>query len=259
LLNLLILLLLCNIRYTDRNRILTVVAVFDGVAKDPKIERKFMDIDEGKTKHFHGLLSHTHLLKENKDHSKKLHTVFHKSKLGIAASRRIGVDFINLLVKEHVAHGLKDEAEDIILLLLRSDATLADKNWLEPVTAALIMPPPTSPEEEKGPTKNAANAVSLATDHIDTKGKVLKSEEGSIVSFGLDLQFEWKRLDEGNLDVVDSYPTPAVLGPATALRLNVFNNLPARDSELKSQFGADMELSLNLWLCGDGIDVIPAA
>jgi hypothetical protein len=158
-----------------------------------------------------------------------------------------------------VAHGLKDEAEDIILLLLRSDATLADKNWLEPVTAALIMPPPTSPEEEKGPTKNAANAVSLATDHIDTKGKVLKSEEGSIVSFGLDLQFEWKRLDEGNLDVVDSYPTPAVLGPATALRLNVFNNLPARDSELKSQFGADMELSLNLWLCGDGIDVIPAA
>jgi hypothetical protein len=251
--------LLCNIRYTDRNRILTVVAVFDGVAKDPKIERKFMDIDEGKTKHFHGLLSHTHLLKENKDHSKKLHTVFHKSKLGIAASRRIGVDFINLLVKEHVAHGLKDEAEDIILLLLRSDATLADKNWLEPVTAALIMPPPTSPEEEKGPTKNAANAVSLATDHIDTKGKVLKSEEGSIVSFGLDLQFEWKRLDEGNLDVVDSYPTPAVLGPATALRLNVFNNLPARDSELKSQFGADMELSLNLWLCGDGIDVIPAA
>ncbi len=258
-LNLLIFLLLCNIRYADRNRILTVVAVFDGVAKDPKIERKFMDIDEGKTKHFHGLLSHTHLLKENKDHSKKLHTVFHKSKLGIAASRRIGVDFINLLVKEHVAHGLKDEAEDIILLLLRSDATLADKNWLEPVTAALIMPPPTSPEEEKGPTKNAANAVSLATDHIDTKGKVLKSEEGSIVSFGLDLQFEWKRLDEGNLDVVDSYPTPAVLGPATALRLNVFNNLPARDSELKSQFGADMELSLNLWLCGDGIDVIPAA
>ena len=229
------------------------------MAKDPKIERTFTDIDEGKTKHFHGLLSHTHLLKEDKDHSKKLHTVFQKSKLGIAASRRIGVDFINLLVKEHMAHGLKDEAEDIILLFLRSDAALADKNWLEPITAALIMPPPLSLEEAEVPTKKAANAVSLATDHIDTNGKVLKSKHGSIVSFGLDLQFEWKSLHEGNIDYMDSYPTPAALGPATALRLNVFNNLPARDSELKSQFGADMELSLNMWLCGDGIDVIPAA
>ncbi len=142
---------------------------------------------------------------------------------------------------------------------MRSVATLSDKNWLEPVTAALIRPPLISQEEDNAPTKKAANAVSLATDHIDTNGKVLKSEEGSIVSFGLDLQFEWKRLHEGSLDLMDSYPTPAALGPATALRLNVFNNLPARDSELKSQFGADMELSLNLWLCGDGIDVIPAA
>jgi hypothetical protein len=229
----------------------------DGVAKNQKIERTFLDIDEGKTKHFHGLLSHTHLLKEDKDHSKKLHTVFHKSPLGIAESRRVGVDFVNLLVKEHVAHGLKDEAEDIILLFLRSDATLIDKNWLEPVTASLIMPPPLS--EEETPAKKVANAVSLAVDHIDTNGKVLKSKDGSIVSFGSDLQFEWKTYSESNLDFIESYPTPAVLGPATALRLDVFNSLPARDSELRSQFSADMELSLNMWLCGDGIDVIPAA
>lgn len=218
-----------------------------------------MDIDEGKTKHFHGLLSHAHLLKEDKDHSKKLHTVFQKSKLGVAASRRVGVDFVNLLVKEHLAHGLKDEAEDIILLFLRSDTTLADKTWLEPITAALVMPPPLSKEDAEVPSKKVANAVSLAVDHIDSSGKVLKSKDGSIVSFGYDLQFEWKGTNEDIIDLLDSYPTPAVLGPATALRLDVFNNLPARDSELHSQFGADMELSLNLWLCGDGIDVIQAA
>jgi len=242
---------------TDRNRILTVVAVLDGVAKDSTIEGRFQDIDEGRTKHSHGLLSHVYILKPDKDHGKKLHLVFQNLPLGIGASRRIGVDFVNLLVKEHIDHGLKDKSEDIILLMLRSDTTLVDKNWINPVTAALISPPPSS--EEETPQKKAANAVSLAVDFIDAEGNVIKSKEGSVVSFGLDAQFEWKTYSDGNIEFLDSYPTPAVLGSATAMRLDVFNNLPARDNGLRSQFSADMELSLNLWLCGDGVDVLPAA
>jgi hypothetical protein len=244
-------------RFTDRNRILSVVAVLDGVAKDLEIEKQFLEIDEGKTQHVHGLLSHAHILKQDTDHGKKVYAIYQKTPVGMGVSRRNGVDFVKLLVKEHMEHGLKDEAEDILLLFLRSDATLVDKDWLDPVTAALIAPPPSS--EDEAPQKKVANAVSFAVDDIDAKGHVVKSKEGSIVGFGLDLQFEWKTYSEQNLDFIDSYPTPAVLGSATAMRLDVFNNLPSRDSELRSQCSADMELSLNMWLCADGVDVIPAA
>jgi hypothetical protein len=43
----------------------------DGVAKDLEIEKQFLEIDEGKTQHVHGLLSHAHILKQDADHGKK--------------------------------------------------------------------------------------------------------------------------------------------------------------------------------------------
>ena len=245
---------------TDRNRILTVVSVLDGVSKQLDIERRFLDIDEGKTEHFHGPLSHAHTSEHDNiptdhDHGKKLHLVFQDQYQGVAESRRVGVEFVQLLNKQYVESGLKDEEEDIILLFLRSDATLEDNQWLGPITAALIVPPSDGEKQQK----NVANAVSLAMDYSDAGGKVVRSVAGSIVGFRQDLQFEWRKTSEKNADVLDSYPTPVVLGAATAMRLDVFASLPARDSALQSQFAADMELSLNMWLCADGIDVIPAA
>jgi hypothetical protein len=165
--------------------------------------------------------------------------------------------------------GLKEKEEDIILLLLRSDATLEYPGWLDPVTGSLILPPTTT--DNSSDIKKVSNAVSLAVDYIDSDadgnvggapvspGKIVRSAAGSYMGFGWNLQFEWKKLSAENAMYLESYQTPVVLGPATAMRLEVFVNLPARDSALQSQFAADMELSLNLWLCADGLDVLPTA
>jgi hypothetical protein len=59
-----------------------------------------------------------------------------------------------------------------------------------------------------------------------------------------------------------SYPTPILEGSATSLLLSTFIdlnanlNLPLTKKYLTSTVGADIELSLNLWLCGSGIDII---
>jgi hypothetical protein len=54
----------------------------------------------------------------------------------------------------------------------------------------------------------------------------------------------------------ESYPTPLLLGGATAMRLETYNSLPASDDKLTNHFGADVEMSFNLWMCADGIDVL---
>jgi len=271
-------------RSTDRNRILTLVAVLDGILEESSIESQFADIDKGMTAHFHGPFGVGE--KESKvkgdsdfqapNHSKKIHVIFNPTKQGVSASRQSAVDFITLLSKQLSNGGLKEQEEDIILLLLRSDATLEYTGWLDSVTGALILPPSSSvPEtaDSTGSKQNlkVANAVAMAVDYIDsdadgsvggasvTPGKIVRSAAGSYMGFGLNLQFEWKKLSSENVMYLESYMTPAVLGPATAMRLSVFTNLPARDLDLKSQYAADMELSLNLWLCADGIDVLPTA
>jgi hypothetical protein len=57
----------------------------------------------------------------------------------------------------------------------------------------------------------------------------------------------------------DSYPTPALNGAAVALRLHTYVNLPL-SSSATSHWGSDwavnLDLSLALWLCADGIDMI---
>lgn len=261
-----------------------MVAVLDGILEESSIESQFADIDKGMTAHFHGPFGVGE--KESKvkgdsdfqapNHSKKIHVIFNPTKQGVSASRQSAVDFITLLSKQLSNGGLKEQEEDIILLLLRSDATLEYTGWLDSVTGALILPPSSSvPEtaDSTGSKQNlkVANAVAMAVDYIDsdadgsvggasvTPGKIVRSAAGSYMGFGLNLQFEWKKLSSENVMYLESYMTPAVLGPATAMRLSVFTNLPARDLDLKSQYAADMELSLNLWLCADGIDVLPTA
>ncbi len=59
-----------------------------------------------------------------------------------------------------------------------------------------------------------------------------------------------------------AYPTPILEGSATSLLLSTFLdlnsnlNLPLSDKYVTSTVAADIELSLNLWLCGSGIDVL---
>eukprot|EP00957_Ditylum_brightwellii_P120109 9164968-Ditylum_brightwellii.AAC.1 len=54
-----------------------------------------------------------------------------------------------------------------------------------------------------------------------------------------------------------SYPTTIVEGTVTAIKLQTYLNFPVSDPLLDTLLTVDLELSYNLWLCGDGIDILP--
>ena len=60
------------------------------------------------------------------------------------------------------------------------------------------------------------------------------------------------------LSTGDSYPTTALTGLATAVRLAAFVQLPSHDLSISNEWEANLDhLALHLlWLCADGIDVI---
>ena len=61
---------------------------------------------------------------------------------------------------------------------------------------------------------------------------------------------------EISLSNSESYLSPALNGAAVAMRLNTYINLPLQDLSLQEAWPANLDLSLNLWLCADGIDVL---
>jgi len=163
-------------RTTDRNRIFVVTVIMDGRGKVGEFEASLNNIDSGRTAHRHGNQVHTHKKedeekKKKKDekekhsnneeeaeethaHSEKIHAIYNHESIGVAASRREGVQLINILAHEHEAAGLKSPEEDLILLFLRCDARLLesehstqetshrrDRTWLDDVTDALILSP----------------------------------------------------------------------------------------------------------------------
>lgn len=168
----------------------------------------------------------------------------------MAASRLVAFDFINVLQRKHEEAGLKSPNEDIILLLMEAGTKLQSSKWLSAVTSALIIPPtPLSSRNPDVPMK-IANAVSFRTE-----------ADGRVTSF--DEKFAPVEIDAAasdiNLSSGRSYPTPALNGAAIALRLETFANLPAQDTALMDPWLANLDLSLNLWLCADGIDIVEDA
>jgi hypothetical protein len=148
-----------------------------------------------------------------------------------------------------------------------------ERTWLDDVTDALIPTFPSSldvfvgnndapPTKEEGRTSPLpANAVSFVVDYstIDTNGQVhiRPSNLGVTYSFDKSLKVVRSHASGQDMSLSDgvSYPTPLVAA-ATALRLNTYNSLPAADAMLTTSHSADIQLSLNLWMCADGIDVI---
>jgi glycoprotein-N-acetylgalactosamine 3-beta-galactosyltransferase len=53
-----------------------------------------------------------------------------------------------------------------------------------------------------------------------------------------------------------SYPTPILDGSVTIMTLDTFQSLPVFDLQLDSHFASDVEMSFNLWMCADGIDIV---
>lgn len=202
--------------------------------------------------HWHGIRTHMHLPGSHSEtdddpHSKKIHVMFNPTSMGVTASRLDAVEFVQLLESNHISAGFKSTDEDLILLLLQGGAQLNGNKWLAETTSALIVPPPILGLKDENVALKVSNAVSFHTE-----------------GFGKRTSFDEKFtpiITEANADEINqsnghSFPTPALNGAAVALRLDTFANLPAQDPSLKEPWTANLDLSLNLWLCADGIDII---
>jgi hypothetical protein len=240
--------------HTDMNRIFVVCVVVDGHEEDPALVKDLEKIDTGAIPHWHGLRPdlHTPGQKDGSDeeddpHGRKVHVLFNKHKRGLTESRADAVQFLQILTKYHEDAGLKSKQEDLILLLLQSGAQLTSRRWLAPVTEALIVPPPIMGKEDTTVSMKLANAVSF---NIEGPGK-----RTSFDSTFTPVISEPSAADI-NLSSGDSYPTPALNGAAVAMRLNTYVNLPLQDHSMKTAWAANLDLSLNLWLCADGIDML---
>jgi hypothetical protein len=239
------------IKNTDLNRLFLICVIMDGHSEDEALIEELKLLDSGSVPHWHGLRPDIHVAGKGgvEEHTQKIHVLFNPKKRGLAASRLDAVEFIELLQNKHEQAGLKNTQEDLLLLLLQSGALLVDNKWLKTVTSSLIVPPPILPhtEENENIAMKLANAVSLRAE-----------QAGKRTSFDHTLQQleNEPTAEDLNLSSGQTYPSPALNGAALVLRLNTFLNLPAQDPNLQDQWAANLDLSLNLWLCGDGIDIV---
>ena len=246
--------------HTDLNRLFVVCAVMDGVASDLELVKRLTAIDQGAIPHWHGLRPDIHdskaTSKKDKDsaeqeepHGKKIHVLFSKRKQGTAASRSDAVEFISLLSKKHEQAGIKSQEEDLILVIMKAGAELTSRKWLSPITSALIVPPPLMGADDPTVALKIANAVSFGIEEFG---------DNKAVAFDYGFRPVWTTPSAKDMALSngDSYPTPAVAGLATAMRLATYQQLPSQDLSLSDEWQANLDLSLNLWLCADGIDVL---
>jgi hypothetical protein len=236
---------------TDLNRVFVVCVVVDGRDEDLALVKDLQKIDSGSIAHWHGMRPdlHTHKQEGEGDdpHGNKVHVIFNPKKLGIGESRHDAVEFISILKRSHEESGLKSPEEDLILVLLQSGAQLTSTKWLPFVTDALIVPPPIIAENEYTVALKVANAVSF---NLEGPGKRTSFD----VTFTPVVSAP--TADEVNESNGVSYPTPAFSGAGIALRLETYTSLPSLDASLSDPWPANLDLALNLWLCGDGIDMI---
>ena len=243
---------------TDHNRIFVVCAVLDdGKEEDHDLVRKLRQIEKGST-HWRGLkhdvplengpTQASEMVEDEDTHSPKIHVMFHSTKKGLAASRSDAADFVQILVRTHEDAGFKSPDEDIILTLMQGGTKFADPQWLQEVTPALIVAPPLLGLHNNQVAMKLANAISFHTEG-----------PGNRTSFDTWLSpivTEAPPTDL-NLSGGKTFRTPALNGAAFAMRLGTFLNLPETDHSLAMDpWSANLDLSLNLWLCADGIDII---
>lgn len=238
--------------HTDRNRIFVVCAVLVGQYTEKekeKLQKRALDINEGKTLHWHGDNFHSHSIPDAQHDihhsSTKIHINFLEEE-SVDMARRYGAEFVDILRGQHLEQKIMDEKEKLLLLLLRSDARFLNEKWLDTVSEALM---PSS-------TQNIpVSAVSLSS---ITDGQML----------ALNDKLDATQSTVKTKDMMDGdgkfYSTPILLGPASVIPLDTFIDLIMLDvdndsNDLDSHFAADVHLSLALWLCQHGIHVLRQA
>ncbi|GFH58376.1 hypothetical protein CTEN210_14852 [Chaetoceros tenuissimus] len=232
---------------TDRNRILVICAVFQQNVltqeEQEAVNQALLKLDGGVGTHWHGTTQHTHsnaIDSDGHSHGHKIKTIFSDS-TSVSSSRKDAATYIKFLSEEHEQHKLKAKEEQIITILMRPDSIITTSHWIDTVSHALI--------SKDGTTQNAISFASSSTETIN---------EGETKSINLELKpiKSHASNDAMTLTQGQSYPSPILEGSVTAMTLETFHNLPVKDLYLDSHFGSDLELSLNLWMCADGIDIV---
>jgi len=234
-------------RTTDLNRIFVVTVIVDGHDVDNALEEKLKAVDKGSIPHWHGLRPDIHSSGKGEPHGSKVHVVFNKDVQGVSSCRADGVEFIKLLQGYHEEAGLKSPEEDLILLMVRAGAEIPEHSWLPAVTDALIVPPPLLDSHDEAVAAKLANAVSFNLEGPSKRTAFDKTLTATVAD---------AKATDINESSGSSYATPVLSGAAFAMRLDTYINLPSQDLTLQDPWPANLELSLNLWLCGDGIDIL---
>jgi len=284
-------------KYTDPKRIFQIYVVFEPgtvpTQRQGLVETHLQGLEKGQHNHsthnpwltlLHQEDTMLFLEQNNNTHDlllgRKVKVVF-SSKRSVNANRRDVARILDSMVEQHEQAGIKSPKEDIILVLMKPGVELHDKLWMDAVTGALILPPSSWSEESvsynlrkkedtsiqnieppllsRSDSNNINNNLfSFNTTKIANAVSFTRTTLQGYVSHGVNFAFE-PTTTKHPMILDSSFPTPVVDGSITALRLNTFLYLPAKDPHIESTFAADLELSWNLWLCADGIDVLPAA
>jgi len=252
--------------HTDRNRILVICAVFqEGVLSKEQmdnVEGIFDTMDQGTSDHWHGLTKHSHEVgATDHTHGQKIRVILPHdgtegngkgrltSSKSVAASRRDAANYVHYLVEQHEAEGLKSPEEHILVTFIRPDSLLATDHWMDTVTHSLMNTDKSI--QNHVPTRNAISFASSTTNtYVESETKSVNLELKPVQSHASTNDLSSSHGHD------KAYPTPIVEGSVTSMALSTFLNFPVEDEYLDSHFAADLEMSFNLWLCADGIDMV---
>jgi glycoprotein-N-acetylgalactosamine 3-beta-galactosyltransferase len=230
--------------HTDRNRILSIVPVFEQDAYTQAdvqpINDKFTELNGGTSTHRHGDTTHVHSTNVvDHDHGDKIQVIFSDSvTVSVAAGRREAAQYAQRLVTKYESSGLKSPEEDVLVVFVRPGSNIESADWLDTVTNALA-----------GSTSERAVSLSTSPKVGETKSFNVELNPVHGVSKDTDTLLESQQ----------QHPTPLVEGSVTAMKLDTFLHLPIVDDTLDTHYAADLELSLNLWLCKDGVRLLEGA
>ncbi len=207
---------------------------------------------------------------------------------GINSLQRSSIEIkAGRLVDRMERNGDMSMYEDVTLLFIRPGAEILTKGWLDVVTDGLrgsIVPLNDNEKDSERVDKNdiseeekredAASDFIADTDDANT----VIINPANAISFALDgapygesysLNYKTQLKEKHQLSnqqggkkeeqeqLQSSYPTAILEGTVTAMKLQTYLNFPVKDRLLDSFLAVDLEMSYNLWLCGDGIDILP--
>lgn len=172
----------------------------------------------------------------------------HEKQIGVSRSRLMATDYLHTMTRE-----LKMDPADICLIFVRDDVVL-QSHWTEPVLEALHLYSPTIAQPDT--FLRLSNIVSFAVQFPDS------DHLGASVGYNMAMDPQWKKQQQqqqGSSTTTTTATSAGLAGAVSAMRFRTFLDMVVQDQMLYSASAADLNMALNVWLCGDGIDVLPGA